>query len=227
MRMWKRLGLLGLVWSAVTTTASADEPSACLEYFDPATRSGTEDVFLSVERLEGKHACFLIPRTVLDERYRDAYSDRFALQKMLMFEPEDLLALVRRGGIAKVDENCLGEQMPSMVAIASRTVAAPTPVGEARAFGREVESDFAGYYRYATDLHDNYAADTRPDAPLSFFCWRKVHPDLCVLAGDYDGLTLALQYDKSAMTEVEPDKAMQCLRDIVQAFRITQPVKVD
>lgn len=225
--MRRGLCVLGLVFFAAIGAATADEPSACLEFFDPGTRNGSEDVFLSVERLEGKHACFLIPRSVIDRRYRGSYTDQFAVQKMLVFERSDLVAYVRRGAIGEVDSNCLGGPMPSLVAIASRTVAIPETVKEALGFGKEVESDLVGYRRYSTELNDFYVADLRPEAEVSFFCWRSVHPGLCVLAGNYDGLTLALQYEKSAMTEVEPLKAMQCLRGIAQAFRITKPVQTD
>lgn len=221
------LFVLGAMYLAAGGVASADEPSACLEYFDPGTRSTAEDVFLSIERLEGKHACFLLPRSVIDRRYRDSYTDRFALQKMLMFEPGDLLDYVRHGDIAEVNPDCLAGPAPSMIAIASRTVATPATVREALSFGKEVESDLAGYLRYTTELHDYYVADAQPDVVVSFFCWRKVHPDLCVLAADYEGMTLALQYQKSAMADVDPRNAIQCLRGIAQAFRITTPLQAD
>jgi hypothetical protein len=222
-----RLGLLGAILCATIGTVSADEPSACLEFFDPGARGGAKDVFLSIERIEGKHACFLIPRSVIDRRFRDSYTDRFALQKMLMFEPGDLSAYARRGEIRNVDTDCLDGTVPSVVAIASRTIATPTTIKEVLSFSKEIESDLAGYHRYTTDLHDYYAANSATDTEVGFFCWRKIHAGLCVLASDYEGMTLVLQYQKGAMAAVEPRKAMQCLRSIVQAFRVTKPIQTN
>jgi hypothetical protein len=235
-----RRGILGVLAIGggllAAHSALAEEPSSCLRFFDPATRDGAEDVFVSVEKLDEKHACFLVPRALIEKRYRAIYSDRMPLMEMLTFEPADLIAYVSGKSDVMVGSeqraigpdltDCPADPMPRFLFIASQTVAAPSTVREAQSYAKEAASDVPGYQRYTTMIADLYLDDPRPEALVSFECLKSGGLG-CVAKEDYDGMTLVLVYPKSDISKVKLQKARQCLRGIAQLFRITKPVQAN
>ncbi len=221
---------------AAHAAVAQEEPSACLGFFDPANRDDAEDVFVSIEKLDENHACFLVPRGSIEKRYRAAHSDRMPLMEMLTFEPADLIAYVsdkpnvmvgsEQRRIGPDVSGCAAEPIPSSLFIASRTIASPATVREALSYAKEAASDVPGYQRYTSMIADHYLDDIRPEALVSFEC-RKSGGLGCVSTQDYDGMTLVLVYPKSDISKVQLQKARQCLHGIAELFRITKPVQAN
>jgi hypothetical protein len=156
---------------------------------------------------------------------------------LLVFDPRGLLAYLdgKRSVMAGAEQrnvdptmrDCLKQVMLDSIEIASGFKFKPLDIKTISTFSKEAASDLPGYRRLTTEIQDYYIAEAHAESLVPVACWRTQPRDRCFLLGDYDKATVALEFKKSELARISPAKALQCVRDIADLFRVTKQVKAE
>jgi hypothetical protein len=217
----------GLILLMCTGAATVQESNGCARLYDPATRSPATDVYIGVERPDHEPACFLVPRAVTKPEHRHLYRD--GVTAPFEFDPAELsryldgvkhIVVGHDRRVVDLDKiACLKNPIPdSLAVLGERTV--PVTIEAARSRMKETATDVPGYRRYIDEYEDNYFPVNQNSEVDSFWCSNRAEPKICGIVGEYDGMRVGIRYFKRDISDVQPDRALQCVRTIAALFRL-------
>jgi hypothetical protein len=218
----------GLLLLMCSGAATAQEANGCASLYDPATRAPAADVYISVERPGQEPACFLLPRAVTKSEYRDLYRD--GVTAPFEFDPAELsryldgakhMVVGSDRRVVDLDNiSCLKNPTPDSFAVLGER-AVPVTIEAARSRMKEAATDVPGYRRYIDEYDgDNYFSDNQDSGVDSFWCSNRADPKICGIVGEYDGMRVGIRYFKRDISDVQPARALRCVRTIAALFRL-------
>ncbi len=219
---------IGLFLLVCSGAATAQQLNACAGLYDPATRSPGTDVYIGIGRPDHEPACFLVPLAVTKPENRELYWD--GVTAPFEFDPAELSRYLdgaqhivigsERRIVDQQQISCLKNPTPDSLAILGER-AVPVTIETARSRMKEAVTDVPGYHRYVDEYDgDNYFSEIEDSGVDSFWCSNSADPKICGIVGDYDGMRVGIRFFKSEISDVQPDRALQCVRTIAALFRL-------
>ena len=218
----------GLLLLMSTGAAAAQESNGCASLYDTATRQSAADVYIGVQRPNREPACFLLPLAITKPENRDLYWD--GVTAPFEVAPSELSSYLdgarqivvgsERRIVDLENISCLRNPIPDSLAILGERVA-PMTIEAAKLRMKEAVTDVPGYRRYIDEYNDDYYfPDNQGSGVDSFWCSNGPDPKICGIVGEYDGMRVGIRYFKKDISDVQPNRALQCVRAIAAMFRL-------